>query len=84
MAIKHWRNTVDWDGWKCRPSSYLLSLLIVRAYENACLATEGNLPTSKDVLIRFVKLVQSTQSSRCGIKLCCLFVGLFNRFWAKT
>ena len=64
ITIKHWRNCVDWGEWKWRPGSYLLSLLLVRAYENACFAAEGSLPSSKDILIRFVKLVESTQRPR--------------------
>ena len=64
MVVKQWRNSVDWTGWKWRPTSYLLSLLVIRAYENACLVSEGTLPSHKSVLIKFVKLVQSTQHTK--------------------
>ena len=62
--VKNWRNLMDWTGWKWRPSSYLLSLLMVRAYETACHAAEGSLPSSKSILRHFVKLVLSTENSR--------------------
>ncbi|XP_019634118.1 PREDICTED: uncharacterized protein LOC109477353 isoform X4 [Branchiostoma belcheri] len=34
-VVKHWRNGVDWADSSRRPSSYLLSLLVVKAYQNA-------------------------------------------------
>ncbi|XP_078594899.1 uncharacterized protein LOC144872501 isoform X6 [Branchiostoma floridae x Branchiostoma japonicum] len=34
-VVKHWRNGVDWADKSRRPSSYLLSLLVVKAYQNA-------------------------------------------------
>ncbi|XP_066283266.1 uncharacterized protein [Branchiostoma lanceolatum] len=34
-VVNHWRNGVDWADKSRRPSSYLLALLVVKAYQNA-------------------------------------------------
>ncbi|CAH1264557.1 AK5 [Branchiostoma lanceolatum] len=34
-VVNHWRNGVDWADKSRRPSSYLLALMVVKAYQNA-------------------------------------------------
>uniref|UniRef100_H2XZL5 2'-5'-oligoadenylate synthetase 1 domain-containing protein n=1 Tax=Ciona intestinalis TaxID=7719 RepID=H2XZL5_CIOIN len=63
-VVKYWRNAADWNEKRWRPSSYLLSLLLIRAYENACHIIEGSLPSNRTVLKCFVKLVLSTANSK--------------------
>ncbi|XP_076822448.1 uncharacterized protein LOC143468872 isoform X1 [Clavelina lepadiformis] len=64
MVIKFWRNAADWNERKWRPTSYLLALLLIRAYENACHVVEGSLPSNKTVMKSFVKLILSTGNPR--------------------
>ena len=64
MVVKFWRNAADWNERKWRPTSYLLALLLVRAYENACHVVEGSLPSNKTVMKSFVKLILSTGNPR--------------------
>lgn len=66
-VVKRWCSLVDWkDDSKCKPPNYLLCLLVIRAFENACHNTEGSLPSDKTVIKYFIKLVLSTAVQKPG------------------
>ncbi|XP_078595199.1 uncharacterized protein LOC144872674 isoform X4 [Branchiostoma floridae x Branchiostoma japonicum] len=58
--VKNWRNCVDWGEKKKRPNSYLLTLMVHKAYEEACRFTEsiGDTPLEEDILREFINLTQ--------------------------
>jgi len=59
-VVKQWRSWCDWKDDKWKPPSYLLSLLVIRAFENACHVIDGNSPDEKVIVRYFIKLVLST------------------------
>nr|XP_039274346.1 uncharacterized protein LOC120348292 [Styela clava] len=63
-VVKNWRNTVDWIDAKWKPPSYLLALLLVRAYEIACHEVEGSLPSNRTVINSFVNLVLTSKNEK--------------------
>ncbi|XP_078678942.1 uncharacterized protein LOC144914686 isoform X7 [Branchiostoma floridae x Branchiostoma belcheri] len=58
--VKNWRNCVDWGEKKKRPNSYLLTLMVHKAYEEACRFTEdvNEAPMEEDILKEFINLSQ--------------------------
>ncbi|XP_066284344.1 axoneme-associated protein mst101(2)-like isoform X2 [Branchiostoma lanceolatum] len=58
--VKNWRNCVDWGEKKKRPNSYLLTLMVHKAYEEACRFTEsiGDTPLEEDILREFINMTQ--------------------------